>query len=131
MARQQRDYFIRDGVLFEADNVRETARLCLPRNLILQSVCASIDAAAERFVQEVLSRIAAGTYQLDQMMRVYDAWFVVDQPAPRSFGIADIDLSQAKLQVNFFVRPGRQPILRKVADRRSTPSNGDPEDQSQ
>jgi len=113
---RQREYFIRDGVLFDAHNVRETARHCLPRNPLLQGLCGtSAEAAAERFIQEALTRITKLQHQPGEMVLVYNAWIVVDPPTPRLFGIADVDLNQAMLEVNFFVRPGRLPPLRGIA----------------
>jgi hypothetical protein len=115
----ERAFFIRHGVLFDADNLGETAARCWPRNLYLQGRAATREDAVERFVSDVLERIAENTLEQGEMEPVYNAWVVVDPLTPDArdrYPIGAGDIAQATLQANFFVRPGRAPILRAATE---------------
>lgn len=104
-----RQFFVRDGVTFEKNNLTATAAHSYPRNALLQAQCGSWEDVAKRFVTDVLNRIVSKDYELGAMQMLYNAWFVVDEVV-----IADPTTLQpqpAQLQVNFFVRLGREPEL--------------------
>jgi hypothetical protein len=118
MARD-RDYVLRDGVLFDVHNLNETASHCWVRNRYLQGLAATAAEARELLLTLVLEHVAREKYHLGQMAPAYNAWFVVDGfDAKRPYTPPGIDRDEAatiRLEVNFFVRPGREPILRDAA----------------
>ncbi|MBA3487735.1 MAG: hypothetical protein H0T88_11210 [Lysobacter sp.] len=114
MARD-REFEIRDGVLLDRHNVAATAKHCWVHNRVLQAR-ATVEAAAETLIAETLQQIEQG-WVAGQLFPVYNAWCVVDVPTPGTTGmIGGVNLSDARLHANFFVRLGRPPALRGISD---------------
>lgn len=114
MARD-RESEIRHGVLFDRHNVLETARYCRARNGYLQHKAENDEAAAELLIADVLEQVQRNDYKPGQMFHIFNAWAVVDVPAPGSRGlVAGLDITDVRFHANFFVRPGRQPTLQLV-----------------
>jgi len=108
-----REFEIRDRVVFDHRNVIETANHCWARNGYLQGKAASVEAAAEKLIAEVLKHV--GTEAPGTMFPIFQAWCVLDPISPGSVGkVGDQEISQADWQANLFVRLGRQPVLRTV-----------------
>lgn len=116
MARD-REFELRDGVLFDNHNVQDTAAHCWARNLVLQGRAATANAAAEKLIAEALQEVQQGITS-GQMFQVYNAWCVVDAVTPGTKGmIAGVPFpAEARWEANFFVRLGRSPALREVSD---------------
>jgi len=102
------------GVLFDPQNVSETARYCRARNLYLQGCTTDADAAAEILVKRVLEHIRNPSQMSGEPFQVFDAWCVVDDPDQRVTTMIGNDQLPSAPQANFFVRLGRQPVLSDV-----------------
>lgn len=116
---RDRTWLLRDGVLFDVHNLNETASHCWARNQYLQGLAATAAEARERLLALVLEQIAGEQFEPGQMVQAYNAWFVIDDfDATQPCKLPDIEASEVasiRLVVNFFVRPGRVPVLRVVA----------------
>ena len=65
----------------------------------------------------MLQQIRRDDYTPGQLLPIFNAWAVVDVPTPGTRGtLGGHDIVHARLHVNFFVRPGRQPTLHLVGD---------------
>ncbi|MGH8104851.1 MAG: hypothetical protein ACREO1_16265 [Arenimonas sp.] len=107
---RDREFEVRDEVMFDIHNVQDTAKHCWTRNRYLQGN-ASYEAAAETLMVEVLKRIEQGITP-GEFFFIFNAWCVVDAITPGTIGIvADVSFADIRWQANFFVRLGRSPAL--------------------
>jgi hypothetical protein len=113
----EQSHELRDGVLFDCRNVMDTAKHCMARNEYLSGKTdGHQDAVAELLMAGALEVIAQSEFVPGQMFKVFNAWAVADEVKEGSQGtVGGIDIREARLQLNFFVRLGRQPRLAAVA----------------
>lgn len=103
-----------EGIRFDPDNVAETARYCRARNRLLQANTPDAASAGQALIDEVLRHNRERPAPSGELFPVFNAWCVIDGVDPRITGIIGTDKLPPAPQANFFVRLGRQPVLRDV-----------------
>lgn len=112
---RDREFVVRDEVLFDNHNVQDTAHYCWTHNRYLQGI-ATLETAADKLIVEVLKRIQQGSVTSAELFPIFDAWCVVDAVPPGTDGIvADVSYADIRWQTNFFVRLGRSPALQDTS----------------
>ena len=108
---RDREFEVREEVLFDCHNVQDTAKHCWTRNRYLQGN-ATLEAAAETLMVEVLKRIQQGSITPAELFPIFNAWCVVDAIPVGTIGmVAGVSFADIRWQANFFVRLGRSPAL--------------------
>ena len=82
---RDREFEVRDEVLFDCHNVQDTAKHCWTRNGYLQGN-ATLEATAEAMIVEVLKRIQQGVTSGEHFL-IFNAWCFVDAIPVGTVGI--------------------------------------------